>query len=219
MDTDTLHPRTGFALSVHLEKPWRHRRIPRGFTLVEMLIGLALSSMVGLGVAMMLAAVGSGTQTQRDSRESMVTRQVVIHRLGEVTRDAATMMLTDHPHHIVLWIADATGNRVPNTSELRRIEWDKQSQEIWVYEAVDDLAYDHSYNLNQSYTGATSAQINSGKMPGRLLLSGVTDWDVDFDEADVKASRLLRVRVTFERAGGEETVTVISALRHSVDVQ
>ncbi|MEX2673747.1 MAG: hypothetical protein WD294_16725 [Phycisphaeraceae bacterium] len=206
-------------MSVQAEPSPSHRRIPRAFTLVEMLIGLALSSMVGLGVAMMLAAVGSGTQTQQHSRESMVTRQVVIHRLGEVTRDAASMVLTDHPHHIVLWIADANGNRVPDTSELRRIEWDKQSQEIWVYEAVDDLAVDRSYNLNQSYTGATNAEINIGNMPGRLLLSCVTDWEVDFDEADVKAARLLRVRVTFERAGGEETVTVISALRHSVDVQ
>ena len=187
---------------------------PRGFTTVELLLSLAVTAMVGLVVVMMLAGVTTATDRQHDTHRASTQRQVAIVRLGELTREAA-MVGAMGPHHLLLWLHDEDDDGKPRLSELRRIEWDEQTGEVWVYEAgdrpwQDGLMPDRSFD---SYDALTRDHKGTDWFPGRRWLNNVTGWSVVLDADDPHAARLLRLRVTLDQPGGEDTATIIAALR------
>ncbi len=192
----------------------RLRASRRGFTTIELLLSLAVTAMVGMVVVMMLAGVTTATDRQHDTRRASTQRQVAIVRLGELTREAA-MVGAMGPRHLLLWLHDEDDDGKPRLSELRRIEWDEQAGEVWVYEAgdrpwLDDLMQDRSFD---SYDALTRHLKGTDWFPGRRRLNDVTGWSVVLDEDDPHAARLLRLRVTLDQPGGEDTATIIAALR------
>jgi prepilin-type N-terminal cleavage/methylation domain-containing protein len=77
MDTDTLFRKALRRRARHRARPHRH-----GFTLVEILIALMVTGMVGVAVATMIGAVGRGTQNGVTERRQFIQQQVLRSRLG-----------------------------------------------------------------------------------------------------------------------------------------
>jgi len=194
----------------------RQRRLSasHGFTLVELLLAVAISAIIGLTVVMMLAGVGASIRTNDDIRRASVKRQVAILRLGSLTRCAA-MVLSKGPDHVVLWKGDTTGNGKPNISELRRIQWDADAGEVWTYESLTDLppASDTTYELNADYSAVTASLAGSALFPKHVTLQHVTDWTLDLDTPIVQSARMIRLHLTIESESGPDAALVISNLR------
>lgn len=187
----------------------------RAFTLVEVLLALAISGMIGAAAMMMLTATGNATQTQHDTRRATVKRQVVFTRITPLLRDAARVL--DHGDaHLVLWTGDLNRNAKPDLSELRRIEW-TAGNEVVVYEAPPNLAAvaDTTYELTHDFDAATAALAGSAAFPGRVTLRGVTDFNLMLDAADPAAARTIRLRLTVATESGDDTSVVVAALRAS----
>lgn len=192
----------------------RPSRKARAFTLVEMLLALAICSLVGLTVALLLGGIGAATRESQDTRRTVVQRQVAVARLGALTRGTA-MVLSKGSNHVVLWKGDMTGNGKPNLSELRRIEWDANTNEVWTYEAPSSLsaAADTAYDLTADFSAATASLAGTASFPGQTTLQEVAAWNTTLDNASTQSAKLLRVTVTLTQDTGSDNATIIAYLR------
>lgn len=197
------------------------RRRAAGLTLVEIMLGLVLSGMIGMGVAMMMTALSTGTRDQQDTRRTVVKREVVNHRLSALIEEAS-MVLAVEADHLVLWREDSQHTGEPNLSELRRVDWYADSGEIWVYERDEPGTPDPTYDRTSTdFSAVTAAHKASGGLPGELVAGQVSKWTATVDDEDaVQAARLIRVDVTLEGAatGQVKEVPVVAGLqRPAVD--
>lgn len=192
------------------------RRHALAFTLVEMLLALAVAGMVGVTTIVMLAGASSAAQTHTDTRQSSMRRQVTIIRLGGVTRSAAMVLAADD-HALVLWTGDANNNAVPDLSELRRLQWDEDSQEVWVSQAPAVLlpGADTTYTLADAFGTITQGLAGTAAMPTQVLLQDITDWQVTLDKAVLHDARLLRIDLMLVTEQGQQPTAVIAGLRAS----
>lgn len=186
------------------------------FTLVEMLLALAVSSIIGLTVLLMLSGASTAAQTQHDTREATVTRQVVVARLSSLTRCTA-VVLAKSDSSLVLWKGDMNANNKPDLSELRRIEWDSDSKEIWVSESPVDMniASDVVYGIGDDFSTLSLAAAGTAVFPTQVILGQIQGWSVTLDEPVSQDARLLRLDVQLTHGSGNDTATIISALRAS----
>jgi len=186
------------------------------FTLVELLLSLAVVGVVGLGVMFMLAGTSAAARTQNDARMNVTRQQVASARLSTLTR-ANAMILAAGPGYLVFWKGDVNGNSKPDLAELRRLEWDSQAREVWVSEAPPSLdpASNTAYELNHPFATTTQALAGSVLFPTSVILQNIATWEVTLDKADPQAARLMKLKVHLGDLPVDQAVIVISALRAS----
>lgn len=187
-----------------------------GFTLVELLLALGVSGLIGLGVVLMLSGAGVATQQQRAGRDATVSRQVVMARLSTLTR-AAAMVLAVEDDAMVLWMGDVNGNGKPELSELRRLTWNSVTGEVHQYQAPAGLDEDEDFTheLTADFDAVTRGLEGDAAFVGELVVRQVTQWSLTLDKAQVRQARLLRLDVTYRHDGREDQAVIISALRAS----
>lgn len=187
-----------------------------GFTLMEMLLALAVSSMIAITVVMMLAGLASATQEKTDVRRATVKRQVAIVRLGRLLRGAA-MVLANGDDHIVLWKGDTRNNGRPDLSELLRVEYDPGAHEVSTYEGMVPLdpASDPTYKLADDFSALTASLAGTSAFPRTVTLQAVTSWDLELDNLLVQSARMMRLGLAIGSESGEDEAIIISTLRAS----
>jgi prepilin-type N-terminal cleavage/methylation domain-containing protein len=185
-----------------------------GFTLVEVLVALAISGVVGILVTMMLGAVGGATQTQGDVRRAAIKRQVVAVRMGTALRGAARAVASG-ADHLVLWTGDANDDGSPNLSELRRVAWDLTAGTVAVSESPDDLnpLLDQTFAFNADFDAVTSAKAGSAAFPSTIAVRHVSQWSAQLDDVAVQTASLVSVTLTVACESGDEVMTVTAAMR------
>lgn len=109
------------------------RPAARGLTLLELILSLALVAMVGLGIASMLAMVGSGASVARDARSALQRTHAAQLRLSAYIRPALALLQVDNAgNRFMLWLHDdRPGGRV-NLTELRLFEIDSATGSLTV---------------------------------------------------------------------------------------
>lgn len=123
----------------------------RGLTLVELMLAVAGTSLVGAAVAAMLVAVNAGSNTDNDMRGSVIRHQAAAARIQAAIR-GSTLVLGAGEDWIMLWTYDLREDASPNLSELRLIERNAQGQvhsyqtrwpDAWDEQTIDlnDTAY------------------------------------------------------------------------------
>ncbi len=97
-----------------------------GMTLIEVLISLMVVSLLSLGMAAMLQAVGYGSDARREVRRVAVRAQQLRLRLDDAIRTAAEILATDESSYLVLWRGDENdedaNQDAMNISEMQLIE-------------------------------------------------------------------------------------------------
>jgi len=178
-----------------------------GVTLMELLLALMVSGLVGAAVALMLSATSYGTSSQAEKRSMLVTNEIAAGRLGEALR-RSKMVLAKGEDYLVLWMADTSVNDVPNLSELHRIERDPTTDELQSYRAPADLASedDVEYDLGTTdFNAVTGALKDSAYFPGTLWATEVTAWTTTVPTADVRQANFVGYRITTTSDGASET--------------
>jgi len=184
----------------------------RGFTLLEILLALSISAMIALAIGVMLSALNAATAVENDTRRSTMQRQVVLAKLEHTVRSSARI-LVGGADHLVLWRADRNGNSVPELSELVRLSWDEPTGEIRIFMSPDDLdpASDITYAMTDDFDAVSQPLAGTAEFPGSLLIDDVTAWSLVLDDADPKAAKLVRLRVSVNQESGPDTATVIAS--------
>ena len=195
----------------------RPDRRASGMTLVELLLGLVIASMVFAAVAAMLFAASSGTANAAERRGFSVSCAATMARLGFAIR-SSQLVLAKGDNYLILWMAETTQrNGRPNTSEIQRIEWDPDRNELQCWKARDDLAEaeDTSFNLAASnYLMLTDLLKGGGFFTSRLWATDVTGWSTVLDAADPREAAFVSYRLTLAADGTSKTAIGGAALRN-----
>lgn len=107
---------------------------PRGFSTVEVLIALVITSLIGLGMMGMFTATVKGASTGDGLRDIMVTRKVVNHRIADAIENSV-QVLSANADYLVLWNQDTDRNGIPQPSEIQVIEYDSENQTLQTWYA------------------------------------------------------------------------------------
>lgn len=182
------------------------------FTLAELLLALAIMSIIGMAVVLVLGAMGNATAEQHDIRRAAVARQVASVRFGAMLRSSC-MVLGLSQDRIVLWKGDETGNGAPDLSEIRAIRWDNTSGEIRTSDAPSGLdpALNTSYELTEDFVGVAALLQDSAVFPERTTLMRVQEWSIGLDTSIVHEATLIRARLIMTGRGDKEVEAIVVA--------
>lgn len=184
----------------------------RGLTLLELLLALAGTAVVGAAVTMMLTGVAYGTQSSKDLR-TLVTKQMALRaRIEAEVRESQTI-LDQGVGYLILWGEDADDSGTPNKSEIQVIELDAGAETITRYAPADGIA-DVEYALADDFRAVTDAYKGDSTFPGERWGTEVSSFAITLDDADPQLARFVSFRLGLR--GGEVSATAIggAALRN-----
>lgn len=107
------------------------RPTPRGFTLLETLLAISITAMVGAGIATMMTVLGSDASMQYDLRSVLVRSSTAQSRLSAYIAPARCVLEAEEDR-LVLWFDDARDSDSVHASELRWIRLDSEDDRISV---------------------------------------------------------------------------------------
>lgn len=171
----------------------------RGLTLLELLLALAGTAVIGSAVAALLTGVAYGTQTDKDMR-SLITRQMALRARVEAEVRESRMLLDSGADYVILWSSDADDDGVPSKAEIQVIEYDAVMDLVMRY-APAALITDVSYALTDDFRTATDSYKGDSTFPGERWAEQITSFDLTLDDIDPQSAKLVSFR--FGMAGGE----------------
>ncbi len=108
----------------------------RAFTAIEVLIALAITAMVGIGIASMLTMVGDGAQADRGTRSALLRAHAAQIRLRAFIDVSLNILTYDEEQGMAIWLHDNKPLDNIHLSELRIIWWDADAGEL-ILEFID----------------------------------------------------------------------------------
>ena len=184
----------------------------RGLTLVELLLSLSITAMVGLAIASMLAAVAYGTSSSKDMRSLVAINKTTNARISAAVR-GSRQVLAQGDDYLVLWMVDTNEDGVPSLLEIRRIAREQPADELASYTA-SNTAPDTAYLLSDDFNTITKNLAGTDDFPRELWATQVTDWSVTRDDADPQKARLLSYTLSFVAGDLSDTAINTVSLRN-----
>ena len=187
-----------------------------GLTLVELLIGVAITALIGAAIAAMLLAVSSCSSNQAAARCVAAGHGAVAARLGAMVR-CSKLVLAAGDGYVVLWIPTKSGEAAPALSELCRIEHDAAAKKLYCYRAGADLAPadDAEYPLGSTDFDALTEVL---KAEERLLptvwAEGLGTCRFLLDAEAPREARYVGLRLGIESGDASATAVGGAALRN-----
>lgn len=179
----------------------------RAMTLLELLLALAGTAVIGTAVVTMLVGVSYGTRADKDLR-SLITKQMALRSRIEAEVRESRLVLDQGTGYLVLWAEDLDDSGTPDKTEIQVIELDAGTGVVTRYAPADGIA-DVAYALSNDFRTLTDAYKGDATFPGETWASGVTLLTFSLDDADPQLSRLVAFRVGM--TGGEVPDTAIGA--------
>ncbi len=184
----------------------------QAFTIVELLMALAITGLIGAAVASMLTAVSYGTNNSRDIRTLVVKNKTISARITAAIREA-TQLLDAGDNYIILWTDDINDSGAPDLLELRRINLNTGTRKLIDY-TPDPDATDVAYDLEATdFDAVTLSLIDSDDMLGALWATDVTAMTVTLDESDPLEATLISFQVTISEGALSDTSVNAASLR------
>lgn len=172
-----------------------HAARQRGLTLIELILAISITAVVGLAVVGMLSAVDYGTNSSRDLRELVVRGKTLTDRINQAVRyaEAVVEVQTDAADAHLLLHAGTNENDEPTYLLLRHDA-----------EAGTLLAYRQTYPAD-SGAPTTDALANT---TARSWASGVKAWQIDVDPPD-SPTPLINYRLTLTVRDAQQNTAVL----------
>ena len=183
-----------------------------GFTIVEIMLAIALSSLVALTALLMLQAIGTATESRYDSRINIVERELLTARLGGIIR-TSSRTLASSDNSTVLWKGDKNANGFPDLSEIQLIVWTEDDTLITSYETPDPVVTDFTYALDADFVTIANAIAGTSAFPSRVLIDRVVDTQWSFNNVTIQDARTARLDVSSSHPTGVHTTTLITSFR------
>jgi len=179
----------------------------RGLTLLELLLALAGTAIIGSAVAAMLTGVIYGTSVDKDMR-SLITRQMALRARVEAEVRESHMLLDAGADYMILWSGDINDDGLPSKAEIQVIEYDAVMDRVMRY-APAPLISDVGYALTDDFRTATNSYKGTSTFPGERWAEQINAFTLTLDNIDPQSARLVSFR--FGMAGGEVPYTGIGA--------
>jgi hypothetical protein len=189
---------------------------PTGLTLVELVLGVSITVIIGGAVAAMLFALSEGTSVQTEARSLAVSHVTAAGRIGAAVRTSRNVLAAGEDY-LVLWQEEVHPDAVPNLSELQRIERDPATKELWSYRAPVGLpeASDTAYDLETTdFNAVTLSLKGTESFPGKLWATDVGELTISLIPADPQQAAFVSFRIALTADGPNPTAAGGAALRN-----
>lgn len=170
-----------------------------GMALVELLLALVITSMVGLGVASMLSMVSGATAADQDRRSVLLRALAAQVRIRAYISPSLCVLQHDPEQGMAVWLKDDRPDGNVHLSELRVLWFDGGAGEARVErvafpdewpQALKDST-DVALALNADYFAAMLDMRKLGYTRTETLVDGVAWIEATFNEKEVDdASRV-----------------------------
>jgi type II secretory pathway pseudopilin PulG len=120
----------------------RHPGRPSGLTLLELLLAVSITSLVGLAMATVMTAAARGMTSAGDTRSALQRAHAAYSRLRTYTDTGLCLLQNDPARGFVLWLNDERLNGKVNLSELRVFWFSPQTGLLTVERVVFPEAWD-----------------------------------------------------------------------------
>ena len=196
------------------------RRTRRGLTLVETLLAMSITAMVGAGIATMMNVLGRDVGLQYEARAVLVRTNSAQARFSAYVAPARCI-LDAEDDRLVLWLNDFRESDSVHASEIRWIHHDRVSDQVVVEfvafpetwsEAAKALA-DTEYGPTASWDDARSTFSNLGLLASAPLMDEVNAMKFSTPGASGTDPRLVQADVQLATSEGDILVQVCESIR------
>lgn len=197
----------------------------RGVTLLELMLAISVTMMVGLGTASMLAMISSSTSSAREARSLLLRAHAGQIRMRSYLDSSLRLLAWDTDQGLAIWLHDQRSTDQVNLSELRVFWYDDVAQTLsveWVNfpEAWTELqvqTFDVVVPDGTDYFAVMEAQRAAGMTATLELVEDVTWFDLDFDDPTITDAT--RVTMTMEllmdeNGGKKQTLAAFGLANH-----
>ncbi|TVQ51693.1 MAG: hypothetical protein EA377_12025 [Phycisphaerales bacterium] len=198
-----------------------HAKHRRGLSLLELMLAITITALVGAAIAGMLNAVAVGVDTRRDNRSMMVRSSLAQARLNAYIAPARCVLDQRGPQ-IVLWFNDQKKSETVHASEIRWLEYDRTEgtlsvsyvsfPEHWSQLEVDQE--DREFPSDSDWGRIKNSYASRGLLNELTLVDGLDDVTVTADATDPFEIRLLTYRLWFVAAPEPFETLASGAIRH-----
>lgn len=198
----------------------------RGFTLAEMVVGIAITSLVAVTVASTAAALSEAQSNGEENFRSLQTARITMRKIVSTVRKAR-LVLNISNTHVLLWAEDDTDTDSVNLLEMRLLVWQQGAGQIREYRIVPPAGTEDS--LVGLINGAVPLDVtvtnpdvlitwlrNHFWASSQVLAEGVSDFEVTPESGVEATSNLLKIKIT--SGSGDTAVTLRSAVKIRADV-
>ena len=181
------------------------------FTLVELLIALTLTSLMGACIVLMIHGVAVGTENQQDGRRHLTRAAALETRLMTQLHGARAILAAGNGY-VVYWIGDeAAGNpvnKIVNLSEMCMIQLNSTQNQLVMYTKAAGTADVLYSNTTNWYTTAKSALTNQ-----TILANNVTAFTATASNSTPTNARSVIINITLADSYFTRTVSFAVGLR------
>lgn len=103
----------------------------RGLSLLEMLLAIGITSIIGAAIASMMAAATNSLSSKDDGRKSAIRLATTQVRLGAYIAPSRCILDKSNTH-LTLWLEDSRENNTVHASEIRWLSFDENQKTITV---------------------------------------------------------------------------------------
>ena len=196
---------------------WRranqHGRSRRGVTLLELMLALSITAMVGLGVASVLAMISSSTKSAREARSLLLRAHAGQIRLRSYLDSSLRLLQHDPDQGLAVWLHDQRTTDAVNLSEIRVFWYDAEEETLaveWVsfpenWTELQIQVFDTVVPDGSDYFVVMEAQRAAGMTASLELVEDVIGVDLTFDNETITDAK--RVTLEMELTIDEEDST------------
>ena len=176
----------------------------RGLALVELLLGITITSIIGLAIATVLISVATGMTHSREAR-SALQRAFAAHSRLQAYFDPGLCILDEQPKTgFAIWLHDGRANGMVNLLELRVFHFNIAEQTIdveWVafpeeWDEASITAADVLVPTGSDYFQVIAAQRALGYTESVTLADEIGDVAMSYDTVSVTDAERFRVTLT-----------------------
>jgi hypothetical protein len=160
------------------------------------MLALAITGMIGVGIASTMTMVAAGARGERDGRSAILRTHAVGVRLHAYLDSSLCVLQHDPARGVALWLQDPGGEGAVNLSEIRVIWWDETNRRLSV-ERLDmpeewpvllKATYDAAVPAGSDFFAVMLAQRDAGVTKEQTLMESVQSFSASFNDADIQAS-------------------------------
>jgi type II secretory pathway pseudopilin PulG len=173
------------------------------YTLVEVLMALVITALVGTAVLAMMSATAYGASDRQSLRELLVRSTTLEARLGAAIRGSleASDASTDY---LILWVADTDESGDRNNGEMQLIERDTSTNEL--------LSYRDPADTSDFTTPSSFRSLAKTSYPSQRWVTGTAAASFSIDAA-TGGTALVSYSFTLQRQNASESMIGAASLR------
>ncbi len=195
----------------------------RGLTLIELLLSLTITLVIGMAMTGVISAVVSGVDVRRDNRAHIVRAYAAQSRLLSYIAPSRCFLATNHDL-VVLWFNDSRESQTVHGTEVRWLEYDAGAQTIVAHyvkfpdewSAVNKWLTDAEHPVNSDWRAVLEFYQSAGCVESVVLVDGISVMRVLADNNRPVNARSAVIRLDFANEGNTMTIKINGTLRERI---